>query len=85
MIAAVNKTLEDIDQAKRTYQMELASRLEPKHNGAMVAIELGTNDYFLGNDEVDALEKARAAGHDGTFFFLRVGSPYAHRLMTPRH
>jgi hypothetical protein len=82
--AAANKTLEEIDRAKQTYHLELAARLEPKHNGAIVAIELGTNDYFVGNDEVDASEKARAAGHEGTLFFLRVGSPYAHRLVTPR-
>ncbi len=85
VIKAVKKTLGEIDRAKETYQLELASRLEPKHKGAIVAIELGTNDYFVGNDEVDASEKARAAGHEGTLFFLRVGSPYAHRLMTPRH
>jgi|SRR5882724_9207194 len=85
VVAAVIKTLEEIDRAKQAYHQELAARLEPKHNGAIVAIELGTNDYFVGNDEVDASKKARAAGHDGTLFFLRVGSPYAHRLMTPRH
>jgi len=84
VVNAVGKTLHLIDRAKQTYQDELATRLEPKHNGAIVAIELGTNDYFVGNDEVDASEKARAAGHDGTLFFLRVGSPYAQRLMTPR-
>lgn len=49
-----------------------------------MAIELGTNDYFVGDDELEAADKARAAGHAGTLFFLRVGSPYAHRLMTPR-
>lgn len=84
VMVAVNKTLEEIDLAKQTYQLELAAALEPKHNGAVVAIELGTNDYFVGNDEVDAIEKARAAGHEGTLFFLRIGSPYSHRLMTPR-
>jgi len=81
---AVNKTLKEIDRAKQTYQLELARRLEPNHHGAIVAIELGTNDYFVGDDELDASEKARDAGHEGTLFFLRVGSPYSHRLMTPR-
>jgi len=81
---AVEKTLHLIDRAKQTYQNELAPRLEPKHNGAIVAIELGTNDHFVGSDEVDASEKARAAGHDGTLFLMRVGSLYAHRMMTPR-
>jgi hypothetical protein len=80
----VHQTLDLIDRAKQTYQDELARKLEPTHTGEIVAIELGTNDYFVGEDEVDAADKARAAGHAGALFFLRVGSPYAHRLMTPR-
>lgn len=74
---SVQQTLEQIDRAKQTYQYELARKLEPEHTGEIVAIELGTNDYFVGEDEVDAADKARAAGHAGTLFFLRVGSLYA--------
>ncbi|MDQ2920989.1 MAG: hypothetical protein M3R52_05175 [Acidobacteriota bacterium] len=62
----------------------MADELEPEHTLQFVAIELGTNDYFVGEDEVEAADKARAAGHEGLLYFLRVGSPYAHRLMTPR-
>ena len=82
--AGVQKTLEQIDLAKQRYNDELARKLEPDHRGEIVAIELGTNDYFVGEDEIDAADKARAAGHAGALFFLRVGSQYAHRLMTPR-
>jgi len=81
VIEGVQQTLELIDRAKQTYLDELARKLEPEHTGEIVAIELGTNDYFVGDDELDAADKARAAG---TLFFLRVGSPYTHRLMTPR-
>src|SRR6267142_485831 len=81
VIEGVQKTLELIDRAKETYRDKLAPKLEPTHTGEMVAIELGTNDYFVGEDEVEAADKARAAGHAGALFFLRVGSPYAHRLM----
>ena len=84
VMEGVQKTLELIDSAKKTYHDELARKLEPEHIGEMVAIELGTNNYFVGEDEIEAADKARAAGHVGALFFLRVGSPYAHRLMTPR-
>lgn len=82
--AVQTKTLELIDRAKQTYKEELASELEPEHTGEIVAIELTTGDHFVGEDEVAAADKARAAGHQGMLYFLRVGSPYAHRLMTPR-
>ena len=84
VMEGVRKTLEQIDRAKQRYKNELARKLEPEHRGNIVAIELGTNDYFVGEDEIEASDKARAAGHAGALFFLRVGSPYAHRLMTPR-
>lgn len=84
VVKAVQDTLELIERAKQAYLEELAQKLEPDHKGEIVAIELGTNDYFVGDDELDAADKARAAGHVGALFFLRVGSPYAHRLMTPR-
>ena len=82
--AVQERTNELIALAKQTYTDELAEKLEPEHRGEIVAIELGTNDYFTGDDEVEAANKARAAGHEGLLYFLRVGSPYAHRLMTPR-
>jgi len=81
-------TKEDIERfiahAKQTYDERLAAELEPEHKGEIVAIEPDSGAYFLGNDEVEAADKAHAAGHDGPFYFLRVGSRYAHRLMTPR-
>jgi hypothetical protein len=82
--AVQEQTHELIARAKQTYTDELAEKLEPEHRGEIVAIELGSNDYFIGGDEVEAANKARAAGHEGLLYFLRVGSPYAHRLMTPR-
>jgi hypothetical protein len=82
--AVQKKTLELIDRAKQTYKEELAGELEPEHMGEIVAIELTTGDHFVGDDEVATADKARAAGHQGMLYFLRVGSPYAHRLMTPR-
>jgi len=80
--AVRKKTLELIDRAKQTYREQLAGKLEPEHTGDIVAIELGTGDYFVGKDEVEAADQARAAGHQGMLYFLRVGSPYAHRIVT---
>jgi len=82
--AVQKKTVELIDRAKQTYNEDLAGELEPEHIGEIVAIELTTGEHFVGDDEVAAADKARAAGHQGMLYFLRVGSPYAHRLMTPR-
>ena len=72
-----------IERAKRTYDEILAAQLEPDHAGEIVAIEPESGSYSLGQDEIEAADNARAAGLEGPFYFLRVGSRYAHRLMTP--
>ena len=52
-----------------------------KRIGLVVVVVEGR---FVGNDEVEAADKAHAAGCEGPFYFLRIGSRYTHRLMTPR-
>jgi hypothetical protein len=85
VIEGVRRTAELINRAKQTYTDRLAVKLEPDHTGDIVAIELETGDYFVGDDEIQAADKARLAGHEGLLYFLRVGSSYTHRLMTPRY
>lgn len=84
VIEGVRETLDLIERAKRRYREQLATILEPEHTGEMVGIGLETGDYFLGRDEVEVGDKARAAGHEGSLYFLRVGSSYAHRITSPR-
>jgi hypothetical protein len=74
-IEGVAELLELINRAKKRYKEELAPLLEPHHTGEIVGIELETGDYFVGEDEIAAADKARAAGHEGLLFFLRIGSP----------
>ncbi|MCI0490004.1 MAG: hypothetical protein L0229_25715 [Blastocatellia bacterium] len=73
-----------VERAKEIYRDSLAAKLEPAYTGKIVAIEPETGAYFVGEDEVRASEQARAAGQEGPFYFLRVGSLYTHRLITPR-
>lgn len=73
-----------VERAKQIYDETLASVLEPGHTGEIIAIEPDSGAYFLGEDEVEAADKGHAAGYEGPFYFLRVGSRYAHWLMTPR-
>lgn len=73
-----------IERAKQAYDEGLAALLEPEHTGEIVAIEPESGSYFLGKDEIEASEKAHAAGYQGPLYFLRVGTRYTHRLLSPR-
>ncbi len=55
----------------------IAADLERDHRGEAVAIEVDTEDYFLGKTGLEATEKARIKYPDKLFFVARVGrGPY---------
>ncbi|PIN74924.1 hypothetical protein COV18_05305 [Candidatus Woesearchaeota archaeon CG10_big_fil_rev_8_21_14_0_10_37_12] len=48
-----------------------------KEKGKIVAIEVNTGDYFIGEDELEAYEKAIEQHPSSEFFFKRIGSKTA--------
>jgi len=56
---------------------ELKEKLEPTLNNKFVAIEVDSGDYFIGNDAIEATEKAKKKYPDSTFFLVRIGYPAA--------
>jgi hypothetical protein len=62
-----------LDEGKEIYRRKLKKKLEPKYNGKIVAIEVESGKYFIGDTLGEAGEKAKAAFPDKIFFFMRVG------------
>jgi hypothetical protein len=52
--------------------------LEPEHKGEIVAIEVESGDYFLGETVIRAGQKAKKKYPDKVFYFVRVGYPVVH-------
>ena len=52
---------------------ELKEKLEPTLNNKFVAIEVDSGDYFIGNDAVEATNKAREKYPSSVFFLVRIG------------
>jgi hypothetical protein len=69
-----------ISRGKEIYQ-SIKEELEPKHKGEIIAIEVDSGDYFLGETVIEAGTKAREKYPDKVFYFVRVGFPavYVHR------
>ena len=68
-------------QAKgdRLYR-RLRHRLEPRHKGAIVAIETESGGYVVGKDELDVALAATQKFPGKKFIFFRVGYPAVHKL-----
>jgi len=58
-------------------------KLQPKfkkNKGKIIAIEIDSGDYFIGEDELDAAQKARSKFPDKIFAFFRIGYPVVHKF-----
>jgi hypothetical protein len=66
--------LEGFDEkAVEIYERKLKKKLEPKYKGKMIAIEVDSGKYFMGDDLAEARRKAETAFPDKIFYFKRVG------------
>ncbi len=67
------------EKAKQFYR-RLEPRLLPEHRGQIVAIEIESGTYFLGDDELEVARRAQAQFPDKLFYFFRVGERAVHKL-----
>ena len=67
-------------RAERLYETRLKALLEPQEAGKVVAIEVESGGYVLGEDEMDAIRKALERFPGKVFHFIRVGSPVMHTM-----
>lgn len=74
--AVVNKD-RLVARGQEVYE-ELKDQLEPDHHGEIIAIEVESGEYFLGDSVVEAAKKARAQHPEKLFFFAKVGYPAVH-------
>ena len=66
-------------KGERLYQ-RLKTRLEPRHKGDIVAIEVESGQYILGKDELQVALKAVQKFPGKKFSFFRIGYPAVHKL-----
>ena len=55
------------------YDRVLRSKLEPKHVGKYLVLDIETGDFEVDADEMAALTRAEAKHPDSFFYILRVG------------
>lgn len=53
----------------------ISKTLEKEHRGEVIAIDVDSDDYFIGKTGVDATEKARQKYPNKIFFLGRIGYP----------
>lgn len=71
------KSIEGLPELSRKawaiYEKKLKKELEPKYKGQLVAIEVDSGDWFLGETSLEAILKAREKYPDKIFHLIRIG------------
>jgi hypothetical protein len=70
-------------KAEAIYNRKYRAVFESKYRGQIAAIDIQSEEAFLGKTERDAFDKAHKKHPDRVFFFLRVGYRAAQRITSP--
>ena len=70
-------------KAEAIYNRRYRADYEARYHGRIVAIEVESEEAFVGTTELAALHKARRKYPDHVFFFLRVGYKATQRIASP--
>jgi hypothetical protein len=62
------------------YDREIRPIVEPGNVGKIVAIDIDTGAYELGENELEASDRLLARCPDAQIWFVRVGFPAVHRI-----
>ena len=68
--------LEIAQRGTRVYQ-NISEKIEKDHMGDFVAIEVESGKYFLGQTQIEAIEKAKKTFPEKIFYLMKVGFPAA--------
>lgn len=64
----------------RLYADTLRAKLEPRCTGKLVAIEVASGDYFVGDTLQDALRQGRAKHPERVLYTVRIGARAVYSL-----
>ena len=68
------------DRGESIYREKYKDRYEDLHGGQFVAIDVATEEAYVGGSPVEAMNKGRNADPTGLFHLIKVGSAGAFRV-----
>ena len=81
----VNDPAAFAQQAETIYDHKYRAVYETRYHGQIVAIDVSSEEAFVGKTELAALNKARRKHPDHVFYFMRVGYKAALRVASPQY
>jgi hypothetical protein len=70
-------------RGEEIYERDIRSRVESEHRGKFLVIDIGSGDYEIDGNALDATHRVMARHPDGERYLVRIGSPAAYHLLSP--
>ena len=67
-------------RGEEIYHQQLRKKVESKHNGEFLTIDIETGDYEIDADEVVSSTRLLEKHPEAVIYCLRIGFPAAHRI-----
>ncbi|MDI6792965.1 MAG: hypothetical protein QME81_08885 [bacterium] len=67
----------------RAVYRRIKDELEKEHKGELVAIDVDSGDYFLGETPIEATTKGREKYPDKSFYVMRIGHRAVYHFSGP--
>ncbi|MBI1832056.1 MAG: hypothetical protein HYR84_11465 [Planctomycetes bacterium] len=71
---------EHVQRGTAIYETKVRSIVEGEHAGKIVAIDIDSGAFEVGDDTLSAAERLLARCPDAQIWFVRVGKPGVHRF-----
>lgn len=68
---------EKLLKANKIYE-QIKTKIEDKYKGKIIAIELESGDFFIGDSELEAFKKANKKYPNRDFVYKRIGFSVTH-------
>ena len=62
------------------YRREIRAKVEPKHNGKFLVIDIETGEYEMNADDLVATKRLLAKHPNAVVYGLHIGFPTAYRI-----
>lgn len=72
-MAGFEEGLEDMLKEAKSIYAKIVGELEKQHKGKIVAIELCSGNFFIGNSVDEAYARGSKAYPDKTFVYMKIG------------
>ncbi len=84
MTPARYSSVEVVERGREIYERDIRSHVDPAYKGKLLAVDVVSGDYDIGDEGVEAAKRLRSRVPNAVVFLVRVGSPTAYKIGGPR-